>query len=354
MRELLSFAEIPLERDIFLYGTGKLGRYIYESLVEIGLWKISGFIDTTHGGSLRGETVFSLDEYVQRRNKDDFLIICSSFENEIASELNARRIEEYYNASFLYENSKLIVNKNLRLPGDSPPIFLNTMPKSGTMYLARTMENLLGLQNIYVAPTYFPESFIDPSSMNKFVLQRHYTVNHVPPHPTNLRVIEYYMKTFWLHIRDPRQATLSYFHPLEGFRNRPRYLLGHLPELPTDYFDRTTSDRLSWQIRNWLPQLIEWLTNWLNVIDNGLLGTCTLVTTHTELHDDERALLQKVLDFHGIEISLPAGQFAEHSAATHFRKGRTDEWLEVFDATQRAEASALVPASLKERFQWPD
>lgn len=82
-------------RPIHVYGAGEAGRAALRALVAEGYGNVAGFIDTWRGGVLDGLPVRSLDDYLDMRENDDQVLVCSQHHREIARTLLARGVRNF-------------------------------------------------------------------------------------------------------------------------------------------------------------------------------------------------------------------------------------------------------------------
>ena len=101
-----------------------------------------------------------------------------------------------------------------------------------------------------------------------------------------------------LHVRDPRQAVLSWTHHLDSIskdKGSALWLDVVVPSLPKDYFDFPFERKLDWQIQHHLPHLMNWCEQWKSVIEKRT-DDLFLLTTFEELAGDEQKMLKNMYD----------------------------------------------------------
>jgi hypothetical protein len=153
-----------------------------------------------------------------------------------------------------------------------------------------------------------------------------------------------------IHTRDPRAALLSWVHHLAPSK-RPQDVPAHVIIAPPgDYYDRGIASKIDWLIEHHLDVFVRWIASWVEA--ESELGAQLHFTSYEDFVRDPWAVVESILDFHGI----PRGRFARvdlpKSAALNFRVGRTDEWREVFTPAQQARCRARLPDALMRRFAW--
>ncbi|MBS0624217.1 MAG: hypothetical protein JSS62_06325 [Verrucomicrobia bacterium] len=97
-------------------------------------------------------------------------------------------------------------------------IFINTMPKSGSVYIISVLEQSLkhfGYQFTRVSQLRFHDDYMDPLMILRMINVPFYAQGHVDATDYNLDVLAIYFPRFILNVRDPRQAMLSWLHHIE-------------------------------------------------------------------------------------------------------------------------------------------
>lgn len=244
--------------------------------------------------------------------------------------------------------------------GVTTPIFLNTMPKSGSIYISRWLAHSLNLREMKVAVCLFPDDLIIRDQLDEFSHGNTITQQHIPAKDINLRFLASRIDKLVIHVRDPRQATLSWVHHLDNLHayedSVPACQLGLeavSPRLPDDYFSWSFERRLDYQIQNHLPQLLEWTDLWVAAAQNSAYGLDLLFTTYESFLDDSKKTLTQILEHFDIPLDVfDWSQQPQKTIHTHFRKGTPDEWKHIFSPEQSAKATHQIPPHLLERFGW--
>lgn len=245
-------------------------------------------------------------------------------------------------------------------PGLLPSVFINTLPKSGSRYIAAWLCRSLGLSETKVAVSLFPDDLIVREKFDAFARGGQVCQQHVPAKDINLRFIAARMKRVVIHLRDPRQAMLSWTHHLDNFHAHrdlvPACRIGLeavTPALPQDYFTRSFEAKLDHQIEYHLPALVAWAERWAEAAGSNPYGLDILFTTHRQLVEQPDELMRAVMGHFGIERCwADLGGPPEKAPDTHFRRGEQEEWRGVMSAPQRERMWACMRGSLAGQFGW--
>ncbi|MCH9769302.1 MAG: sulfotransferase domain-containing protein [Gammaproteobacteria bacterium] len=240
------------------------------------------------------------------------------------------------------------------LRSNIPGLFINTMPKSGSVYLMNTICKGLGFPFLrdFLAPGYFPYYYLMPRKIeyilkNQLIRQEHFNASEI-----NIHVLEDLKCRFILHLRDPRQATLSWVHNCNLLQGRARpHCYNYTIHLPFDgYKDLPLTKQIDWHIETHLKSMAEWLQGWSNYLDRAKIDI--LVTHYEDLIKGEEAFFAKVMDFYKIPKGFFVYSPTHKDPTSHFRKGQADEWQEVFTDKQKARCDEIINEKLLKRFGW--
>jgi len=247
-----------------------------------------------------------------------------------------------------------------------PSIFINTAPKSGSVYVSETVQRSLGFSFKYISPGFVPKDMIVPAWIEEFY-ESGSTIcqEHLDASAHNTQWLKYYTDRLAVHLRDPRAILLSWTHHLNGQFKRQEYdfllYVAPTPYYVDGYFTSwNLEQQLDWQIENFMPQLVSWMNGWVEFQQNEAQkadGFKILFTTFEEYKEEagkgnEEAFFRKFADFYGI----PSDKFNFSPAAkteeTHFRKGEIDEWKSALTPQQIQRVNEIIPAELLARFNW--
>ncbi len=238
-----------------------------------------------------------------------------------------------------------------------PPIVLNTMPKSGSVYILGTLASSLSIEryNKPICHGFFPEYFMIPAALHRLSLGNVARQEHFNASPLNIDICSNYFRRMVLHVRDPRQATLSWTHHVNRHLTRypeQPYVHGSQYDPPTGFLHWSLEQQISWHIERFFVGSVKWLQEWLGYQRNEG-PVAVLVTTHDELVADERAFFARIVDFFDIPNSRFHWSPEDKKIENHFRSGNPNEWTTVFTEAQKKRCLELLDRALLERFGWP-
>lgn len=236
-----------------------------------------------------------------------------------------------------------------------PFILLNTMPKSGSIYILMTLADSLSIEVSLegAAHGFFPDYYLIPAKLAQLKAGRIVRQEHFDAKPLNIRLLANYTDRIVLHLRDPRQATLSWLHHANRLaREHPEGVNYTVHALPEGYLDWPLPQQLDWQIETHLVSLVSWLKDWQSYLDGEAADIQVLVTRFEDLIVDERAYFARILKFYGIPEELFTHRPAEKTIIHNYRAGQPDEWRRVFTGAQKKRCAEIIGDGLLERFGW--
>lgn len=238
-----------------------------------------------------------------------------------------------------------------------PPVLVNTLPKSGTLFLVGALTKAFSAVSLMLSLGGFPRNYAVAEFVKLFARGGAVSVGHLDAHPDNLKILkDCGIKKIVIHVRDPRQTTVSWFHHIQNNMTGPEYYtrLFVQPPIPDSYNGMQQDERLAWCQETFFPNAFRWIESWWKV---GCEQTDleVLFTQQEKMRLDSAATLNEILSFFGSGIRLSSDDVRPPKPGEgHFRKGRTDEWREVFTSSQQEEMGRLMAgnAELCAAFGW--
>ncbi len=234
------------------------------------------------------------------------------------------------------------------------PVFINTMLKSGTGFLTKILREHLDLPQYFTTLRGSPNDWILPRYMELFAAGGALSVQHLDASETNLDILAAKgVSKIYLHIRDPRQATVSYMHHLENNLSGELFALRNWiqPFLPDNYAQMDWPQKTAWQAKNHVPGQIHWIQEWVTAAERDPRFDIMIID-FDEFRRNEVATINKVLGFFGIDYQVTEADMPQKKDVPHFRSGQTEEWRGVFTPRQQEIHWQLIPESLAARFGW--
>ena len=227
------------------------------------------------------------------------------------------------------------------------PIVINTLPKSGSVYILHSLSNALQKPIIQMSDSGFPGSILPPKIISLSKAQG-VSQAHLSASEWNINHLKKFAPKVVVHLRDPRQAMLSWLHHVEK---------AHLPSkkssyLPNGYSYWNFSQRVDWFIDNHFATCIEWIKQWVDFsVNNQEIDL--LFTTYEEFVSDRDAFWSRILSFYGYDLKrVNMQKLPEKKGFYHYRNGTVDEWREVLTREQQIRVTEMIPRDFFTRFNW--
>lgn len=232
-----------------------------------------------------------------------------------------------------------------------PSILLNTLPKSGSVFVWNTLSQILNYAGCRVSQSTFPVDMIVPEWLNRLSYGNSVAQEHLPASIFNLfQLKKFDCRKFIIHVRDPRQALVSWFHHIEKlYETNSEWLWLLDPALPLDYFKLEREQKIDWLVCHYFHHFVDWIEGWLDAADSGDFDL--LFLSQEYLSRDSRRYFRAIIDFYRLDWaydmlgSLPDPEGGE----LHFRKGLTLEWMSFFSAEQRECLQRALPARIESK-----
>jgi hypothetical protein len=233
-----------------------------------------------------------------------------------------------------------------------PPMAFVAMQKSASEYIRANLMSALDVPEISVSIGTVPVDVAIPSALHQLAQGGAFCRTHASS-DIALALADAGLDRMLLHVRDPRQVTISWAHMMQRVTTQEAVYAAHLydPPIPDAYRSWTFDRQLAWAIENYLPGQLNWLHSWAEVLDGNpplRIG----ITTFEQFREDEAAFFQHVLAFFEAPPVTPAAFNIRNAAAMrNFRSGSVSEWERFFTLNQKR---ALEPrlAPLAKRFGW--
>lgn len=237
----------------------------------------------------------------------------------------------------------------------TPPILFSGMPRAGSVFIYHALVRGMGKAGVGgVMAGAFPNFTLCQEGFQLMLFQRATSHTHLGPTEFNMREISqrYHLDRMYIHVRDPRQALLSWHDFLPGVLTSLDPTQAFHYRMPSEYLDWNSDQQLDWLVDNWLPVITDWIVGWARAPEQDYFKTEILFTTFEEMVADQTTFFNRILDFYGIDRDLFTPPEAKRGVS-NYRKGDTHTWRKIMTPSQQRRAAEIVPAWLIERFNWP-
>lgn len=232
------------------------------------------------------------------------------------------------------------------------PILLNTMPRSGSRYVFNAIREGLGLSGFpALHPFHYEGAELHDAFFKQMVKGNRISQSHLSPVPYNIERLAARMGNggkVIVHVRDPRQALLSWMHLQLGNGVETTFPDGSV-QMCADLEWKDFADLV---IAKELDYFIDFANGWLEVLRNQDRGFDMLMTRQDTLSEEPDAFFAEVLDF----LEAPRWQFIAPEppkvGKLHYRKNNPDEWRESFTTSQQKILNDALSDEACKTFGW--
>lgn len=253
-------------------------------------------------------------------------------------------------------DTELLVLRDRIHANKIPGIFINSLPKSASVFIFNHIRNSLSIPFSRISLDLFANDLAVPDWVETIVSGHGVTQEHLPASRRNLITLRQKGLTkFVVHVRDPRQSLLSWYYHLETFEEKFKMNVFDMDDTPLclNYLKLSMEEKLDWLIENYQPLQVKWLTDWIDVSKNQSATFDIFFSEFTDLKNDPDKFFKKILDFYSIDHALWVSEnYATKSGAFHFRRGEVDEWRSVMNLKQQKRLTELMPDELFTFFNW--
>ena len=238
-------------------------------------------------------------------------------------------------------------------------IIVTTLPKSGTVFLKRSLSYLydLSIQDITSSSkllTTFDKYRVNPNAAFNFFLSNNVCIDHIPYEnmtvlaenaPADFKVV--------VHLRDPRQHLLSFFKMFEShlesrysLLNRDIYCYFGIDW--RKYEKMSVTEKLDLYVEKSFPNALHFIQEW---IENTNKWDNIIYTDYErDFARDNASLIKIIAQFYGRDFTDMHRSWLKkpQKGQLNFRKGSVDEWRNAFTREQQRKMWQSIPSNVKE------
>ena len=239
-----------------------------------------------------------------------------------------------------------------------PSILLATMPKSASSFVTESLRESFALDHFKVDDGPFPYAHIRARQLLELRYGNCIASDHFAATAVNLEYLQKSGQKVFVHHRDPRDALNSWVHYLQKYDQHQNdydssYNLFFIyPSLPDDYFDRSFSAQLDYQIDIFFKDCIAWAESWVQA-HSLLTDQRICFGSMNEMTDDPLAYLERISDFFGYSREyFEKLAVIEREKHANFRAGLHGGWRNTFSSEQIERVNQLIPDEHFKFFGW--
>lgn len=238
---------------------------------------------------------------------------------------------------------RMVKAREERIAAGLPSVAFIPQGKSGSVTLGTVFTN--GFRLPCVAYSLVTRRVI-PSWAKDYARGGAAYVTHLYPESVNIsRLKESGISKVIVHVRDPRQALLSFVHHID------RYPMD-FPQLNNDDYRRLTlNKKIDVVFDEWYPVTVDWIEGWAKAAGEMDI----LFSTFEEFRTSPQSVVERYLAYYGGDRSwFDSSTVFSHDEKTdyHFRRGEIDEWRRVFSPEQIERVNGALSEEVRLLFGW--
>ena len=245
-----------------------------------------------------------------------------------------------------------IIDSNIKYkdtgnPNNTSTLFIG-MPKSAGSSLAATAAKALSLKRWAYglddkrAPGY-ASSRLDAEIAKRLCNRKLLIQTHAMPWKENIEILKkYHNNKFIVHIRDPRDAVISYFHMAE----KEQVVRMRFSHMDKNYNKMKRIERLNRVVNIIYPRYIEFITGWVAAAD--MASSNALVTSFEQFVLSPQKVSSDVAEF----LSQKKLEMNSSIENIHYRKGKILGGAEYFSKEVQNTLYRQIPSEISRRFGW--
>ena len=233
-----------------------------------------------------------------------------------------------------------------------PLVLINTVPKSASESIWNRLAEGLDIAQGHLSLCLFPDCCLVPARLRAAKQGGFIAKEHLPANEHNLSVLaEYGVSRIVVHLRDPRQVTLSWAHFVrDDVSMRLKAPLWRQIVPPAGTLRADLPELIDWSIEHFLPLVMSFVSGWTKVADDPESRIEVLFLSFETFLRAPEDYFAQLLEFCGVDQQ---GFRADAEAEiVHLRQGETEEWRGVFTKAQQDRTWEMIPAELAARFGW--
>lgn len=221
------------------------------------------------------------------------------------------------------------------------------LPKSAGSSLSSSLADALGVPHYpsgYESPKmpYQAAVLLAPEMTRRLGARSCIHQTHAMPWRRNIAVLRSTARPrFLIHLRDPRDAVLSYYHMGERYAmHRMRFVLAF-----PGYNAWPQERRFEAVLKVAFPTFVGWIRGWLDYADSH--RDQAMVTSFDDLTREGPALVERITAF-----LTGTSRSCTDLHKVHFRVGQDGGDDPLMPATLRRRLHSAIPADMRARFGW--
>lgn len=250
-------------------------------------------------------------------------------------------------------------------------LFFVSLPKSGTVYSWYSLSGVTGLSipefplmkgwddynagcdfscpEIYACGDYNTQLLL-LDKMKRY-LNGYIFGSHMQASYHNMRVLEECgIDKISVLLRDPRDALVSWVHHVRNLGYSARNYISKIYHIPRNYYDWSVAKQFDFQIRTFLPVVVNWVEGWLDYYSSEDKRINVQFVLYDELKRDPVNFIRRITGHQGFLNIDTTKVVVPEVGKMHFRKGEHGQWKEEFTSADQRLVNELIQDRIEQGF----
>lgn len=239
--------------------------------------------------------------------------------------------------------------KKLKNPLVNKTITTITLPRSGSAYIRSVICDRTKLNPLATGTGPRMGVLVDPAELYKKAVLRPACVHgHYAPTDFNIECFHLLgIKDIVVHMRDPRDALVSWLHQLERASVKEdvptRILHRASKDIPVNYYNLSREEKLDYLIYSLMPRMVSWISGWIKVA-NGDSRVNIHLTDYNQMISPV-SYFNGIAQFYDLNLVFRKDDFPvldPRDSRLNFRQGKSGTYRDEMSSKQISMASNMM------------
>ena len=238
------------------------------------------------------------------------------------------------------------------------PMLISALPKSASAFVSSVLGKVLRAPICRASSGIFPNMAIVPNWLAQMLCGGAVTHDHFAATEHNLTCLRAAgVERLYVHLRDPRQAVLSYIH-MEVSRIAVEVNEQRARDEEGAYLAKPLCEQIDLALDTTFVEMVGWIDGWVGARDSLDSGFDIFIGSFEDMSAGKPEYFERLLAWFGDHSRVPLSTAAvielieRTPQALNFRKGEIEEWRTGFSPEQCRRAWRAIDRRWASNFGW--